>query len=114
MYVCMYVGWLPVKRMGCNEGSSLDIAVGPDLIRGGYPIMVCIVPFVCMYVCMNVFIMVVVNRYLSIHTYRRAPHCDEEIDGGERDDKRWIEDGTASLHGGYTTMYVCKLVNGKV
>ncbi len=33
---------------------------------------------------------------------------------GERDDKRWIEDGTASLHGGYTTMYVCKLVNGKV
>jgi hypothetical protein len=68
----------------------------------------------CMYVCMNVFIMVVVNRYLSIHTYRRAPQCDEEIDGGERDDKRWIEDGTASLHGGYTTMYVCKLVNGKV
>jgi len=69
---------------------------------------------VCMYVCMDAFIMVVVNKYLSIHTYRRAPHCDEEIDGGERDDKRWIEDGTASLHGGYTTMYVCKLVNGKV
>jgi hypothetical protein len=70
----------------------------------------------CMYVCMyvNVFIMVVVNRYLSIHTYRRALHCDEEIDVGERDDKRWIEDGTASLYGGYTTMYVCKLVNGKV
>ena len=58
----------------------------------------------CMYVCMTVFIMVVVNIY---HTYRRAPHCDEEIDGGERDDKRWIEDGTASLDGGYTTMYVC-------
>ena len=76
--------------------------------------MVCIVLYVCMYVCMNVFIMVVVNRYLSIYTYRRAPPCDEEIDGGERDDKRWIEDGTASLHGGYTTMYVCKLVNGKV
>ena len=67
----------------------------------------------CM-LCMNVFIMVVVNRYLSIHTYRRAPHCDEEIDDGERNDKRWIEDGTASIHGGYTTMYVCKLVNGKV
>ena len=66
----------------------------------------------CMYVCMNVFIMVVVNKYLSIQTYRRAPHCDEEIDGGERDDKRWIEDGTASLHGGCTTMYVCRLVNG--
>jgi hypothetical protein len=76
--------------------------------------MVGIILFVCMYVCMNAFIMVVVNRYLSIHTYRRAPHCDGEIDGGERDDKRWIEDGTASLHGGYTTMYVCKLVNGKV
>jgi hypothetical protein len=58
-----------------------------------------------LYVCMNVFIMVVVNRYLSIHTYRRAHHCDEEIDGGERDDKRWIEDGTARLHGGYTTIY---------
>ncbi len=72
--------------------------------------MVCIVLFVCMYVCMNVFIIVVVNRYLSIHTYRRAPHCDEEIDGGERDDKRWIEDGTASLHGGYATMYVCMQV----
>ena len=76
--------------------------------------MVSIVPFVCMYECMNVFIMVVVNRYLSIHTYRRAPPCDEEIDGGERDDNRWMEDGTASLHGGYTTMYVCSLVNGKV
>ncbi len=72
--------------------------------------MVCVVLFVCMYVCMNVFIMVVVNEYLSIHTYRRAPHCDEEIDGGERDDKRWIEDGTASLHGGYATMYVCMQV----
>ncbi len=86
----------------------MDIAVGPDLIRDWLPYtMVCIVLFVCMYVCMNVFIIVVVNRYLSIHTYRRAPPCDEEIDGGERDDKRWIEDGTASLHGGYTTMYVC-------
>jgi hypothetical protein len=63
---------------------------------------------------MNVFIMVVVNQYLSIHTYRRAPHYDEDIGGGERDDMRWIEDGTASFHGGYTTMYVCKLVNGKV
>ncbi len=49
--------------------------------------------------------MVVVNKYLSIHTYRRAPHCDEEIGGGERDDKRWIEVLTARLHGGYTTMY---------
>jgi hypothetical protein len=76
--------------------------------------MVYIVLFVCMYVCMNAFIMVVVNRYLSIHTYRRAPPCDEEVDGGERDYKRWIGDGTASLHGGYTTMYVCKLINGKV
>ena len=75
--------------------------------------MVRIVPLVCMYVCMNVFIMVVVIKYLSIHTYRRAPHCDEEIDGRERDDKRWMEDGTASLHGGYTTMYVCKMVNGE-
>jgi len=42
------------------------------------------------------------------------PHCDEEMDGGERDDKRWIEDETASLHGGYTTMSVFKLVNDKV
>ena len=83
----------------------MDIAVGPDLIRGGYPMQW--YALFCMYVCMNVFIMVVVNQYLSIHTYRRAPHCDGEIDGGERDDKRWIEDGTASLHGGCTTMYVC-------
>ena len=112
----MYVGWLPVKRRSCNERSSLDIAVGPDLIRGGYPMQwyVLFFLYVCMYVCMTVFIMVVVNKYLFIHTYRRAPHCDGEIDGGERDDKRWMEDGTASLHGGYTTMYVCKLVNGKV
>ena len=73
--------------------------------------MVCLVPLVCMYVCMYVFIMVVINKY---HTYRRALPCDEEIDGGERDDKRWMEDGTASLHGGYTTMFVCKAVNGKV
>ena len=79
---------------------------------GGYPMQWYVLFF--LYVCMNVFIMVVVNKYFSIHTYRRAPHCDEEIDGGERDDKRWIEDGTASLHGGYTTMYVCKAVNGKV
>ena len=90
----------------------MDIAVGPDLIRGGYPMLWYVLFF--LYVCMDVFIMVVVNQYLSIHTYRRAPHCDEEIDGGERDHKRWIEDGTASLHGGYTTMYVCKSVNGKV
>jgi hypothetical protein len=49
----MYVGWLPVKRRGCNEGSSLDIAVGPDLIRDWLPYtMVRIVLFVCMYVCM--------------------------------------------------------------
>jgi hypothetical protein len=32
---------------------------------------------------MNVFIMVVVNKHLPIHIYRRAPPCDEEIDGGE-------------------------------
>ena len=54
----MYVGWLPVKRRDCNEGSSLDIAVGPDLIRGGYPMQWYVL---CMYEYMNVFIMVVVN-----------------------------------------------------
>jgi hypothetical protein len=48
----MYVGWLPVKGRGCNEGSSLDIAVGPDLIRGGYPMQWFILFF--LYVCMYV------------------------------------------------------------
>ena len=89
----------------------MDIAVGPDLIRGGYPMQKFVLFFlnVCMYVCMYS------SWWLLIDiSHRRAPPCDEEIDGGERDDKRWIEDGTASLHGGYTTMYVCKLVNGKV
>ncbi len=90
----------------------MDIAVGSELIRGGNPLQWYVLFFLsfCMYVCMNAFIMMVVNRFLSIHTYRRAPPCDEEIDGGERDDKRWNEDGTASLHGGYTTMYVCMQV----
>jgi hypothetical protein len=48
----MYVGWLPVKRRGCNEGSFLDIAVGPNLIRGGDPMQwyALFSLYVCMYV----------------------------------------------------------------
>ena len=59
--------------------------------------VLCVRMYVCMYVCMCSS-WLLTHGSLSIPIpYRRAPHCDEEIDGGERDGE-----------GGKTeTMYVC-------
>ncbi len=52
-----------------------DIAVGPDLIRGGYPMQWYVLFF--LYVCM-----MVLHPYLN---HKGEPQRDDEIDGEERD-----------------------------
>ena len=56
----------PAKDVASSGGIFFDIAVDPDLIRGGYSMQRYEWFFV--HVCMYVFI-VVANRWFSIHTY---------------------------------------------
>ena len=56
----------PAKDVASSGGIFFDIAVYPDLIRGGYSMQWYVWFFA--YVCMYVFI-VVANRWFSIHTY---------------------------------------------
>ena len=57
----------PAKDVASSGGRTFfDIAVDPDLIRGGYSIQWYVRFFVCacVYICI-----VVANRWFSIHTY---------------------------------------------
>ena len=56
----------PAKNVASSGGIFFDIAVDPDLIRGGYSMQWYVRFFVC--VCMYVLI-VVAYRWFSIHTY---------------------------------------------
>ncbi len=80
--VCMYVGRLPVKRRDWNEGSSLDIAVGPDLIRDWPPYaMVCFVLFVCIYVWMHPSLWLLIDISPSIPIGERLPAMKRSMAG---------------------------------
>ncbi len=71
-----------------SGGIFFDIAVGPDLIRGGYSMqwLVWFFAYVCMYVCVHCGCI-----YMVLHSYLYhigEPQRDEEIDGEETGRRR--------------------------
>ena len=80
---CMYVGWLPAQRSDWNEESSLDIAVGPDLIRGGYSMQwyVWLFLYVNMYVWMYSLWWLLIDISPSIPIGERLPAMERSMAG---------------------------------
>ena len=119
--VCMYVGWwLPVKRSDWNEGSSLDIAVSPDLIRGGSSMQwyVLFFLYVCLYVCMYVWMYsswwLLKNISPSIPIGERYTAMKRSMAGKGTTRDGWKMEQQVFMVRIPLCMYVCKLVNGKV